>query len=36
MPDLKTVYKNLDRMKTITSSLEKWERANRGCMIKLR
>ena len=34
-PDLKTVYKNLDRMKTIASSLEKSEKANQGCMIKL-
>ena len=35
LPDLKTVYKNLDRMKTIASSLEKSEKANQGCMIKL-
>ena len=35
LPDLETVYKNLDRMKTIASTLEKSEKANQGCMIKL-
>ena len=35
LPDLKTVQKNLDRMKTIASTLEKSEKANQGLMIKL-
>ena len=35
MPDLKTVYKNLDRMKKTASSLAKSEKTNQGCMIKL-
>ena len=35
LPDLKTVYKNLDRMKKTASSLAKSEKANQGCMIKL-
>ena len=35
LPDLKTVYKNLDRMKTVPKGLAKSEKANQGCMIKL-
>ena len=35
LPDLETVYKNLDRMKTIASTLEKSEKPNQGSMIKL-
>ena len=35
LPDLKTVYKNLDRMKTVPKGLAKSEKASQGCMIKL-
>ena len=35
LPDLKTIYKNLDIMKAIASSLAKSKKANQGCMIKL-
>ena len=35
LPDLKTVHKNLDRMRTIASSLAKSENTNQGCMIQL-
>ena len=31
----KHIYENLNRMKEIASSLEKSEKANQGCMIKL-